>query len=124
MEYSSSLVSSPQWIQALLTGSAATIIAVIAVSSLGIMMFFGRVSSRRGLFVILGCFIVFSSSFIARGLMLGVDTTATEPPELIQIPSYSPTKPEVLYKAPFNPFDPYSGAANPQRTPEELPSIH
>jgi type IV secretion system protein VirB2 len=49
-------------------GSVATIVAVIAVASVGFMMLTGRMNWRHGAVVILGCFILFGAASIVAGI--------------------------------------------------------
>ena len=80
---SSALVAAVRWLEGTLLGTIATTIAVIAVSWVGLMMLSGRVDLRRGLTVILGCFILFGASSIVAGLqsaLAGGDRLALAPP--------------------------------------------
>lgn len=56
------------WVQGTLLGTVATVAAVIAVAAVGFMMLTGRVDWRRGMTVVLGCFIVFGAGAIVAGL--------------------------------------------------------
>lgn len=62
------LVSAVNWLQGTLLGTIATVVAVIAVASVGFMMLTGRINWRYGATVILGCFILFGASSIVAGL--------------------------------------------------------
>lgn len=57
-----------RWIQGTLLGSLATVIAIIAVSVVGLMMLTGRMNWRYGAMVVLGCFILFGASAIVGGI--------------------------------------------------------
>lgn len=57
-----------RWIQGTLLGSVATVIAIIAVSVVGLMMLTGRMNWRYGAMVVLGCFILFGASAIVGGI--------------------------------------------------------
>ena len=100
--------SAASWFIELLTGSAATVICVIAVASLGMMMLTGRVPLRRGFQVVLGCFLLLGASLIAGELQQlgrGSDQMAAAPvPQVIEVAS----KPKPLPKANY---DPYAGAS-------------
>lgn len=102
-----------QWLQATLLGSVATGIAVIAVASIGFLLFSGRIDVRRSVRLIAGCFILFGASSIAAGLMGAVDSrilppdVATTPPPIYAAPTVVPAK--------AVPYDPYAGAALPTR---------
>lgn len=62
------LVSAVNWLQGTLLGTVATVVAVIAVASVGFMMLTGRVNWRHGATVILGCFILFGAASIVAGI--------------------------------------------------------
>ncbi len=102
--------ASSAWIQALLTGSIATAVAVVAIASVGLLMLSGRVDLRRGGRVILGCFVVFGAAILAKGLLgaaemrsqtRAVDRDITSAAPLSQPTSVSQSRPS----------DPYAGAA-------------
>jgi len=67
-EGSGVLVSAVSWLQGTLLGTVATVVAVIAVATVGFMMLTGRVNWRYGATVILGCFILFGASSIVAGI--------------------------------------------------------
>ena len=58
------IVGAIRWIQGTLLGTVATVVAVIAVASIGFMMLTGRMNWRYGATVILGCFILFGAASI------------------------------------------------------------
>jgi type IV secretion system protein VirB2 len=62
------LVSAVGWLQGTLLGTIATVVAVIAVASVGFMMLTGRINWRYGVTVIIGCFIVFGAASIVAGI--------------------------------------------------------
>lgn len=62
------LVSAVSWLQGTLLGTIATVVAVIAVATVGFMMLTGRMNWRYGATVILGCFILFGASSIVAGI--------------------------------------------------------
>lgn len=107
------LLAAARWIEALLLGPLATSVAVIAVASVGLLMLSGRVNVRRGLTVILGCFILFGARAIAQGLRGGVALVANDVPAP-PFPPQEPQRREPLVGAPAQPqptSDPYAGAA-------------
>ena len=65
---SSPLVAAMDWIQGTLLGNVATAAAVIAVAVVGFMMLTGRIEWRRGLTVVIGCFIIFGAVAIVSGI--------------------------------------------------------
>jgi type IV secretory pathway VirB2 component (pilin) len=109
-ETDNALSSAIEWVAAVMFGQAATIMAVIAVASLGFIMLSGRLPMRRGVPVILGCFIIFSSGSVASGLLVAADQAGGEGvliPAAPSAPVYTPTVPKA------EPYDPYSGATVP-----------
>ena len=108
------LTEASLWIQNTLLGSAGSAIAVIAIAWIGLMMLGGRLPVRRGGAVLLGCFILFSASLIAQGLLTVVpldspvssDSFLSEPPSSITLPpSPSPSDDNA---------DPYFGRVPPK----------
>jgi type IV secretion system protein VirB2 len=57
-----------QWLQGTLLGTLATVVAVIAVASVGFLMLTGRMNWRYGTTVVLGCFILFGAASIVAGI--------------------------------------------------------
>jgi type IV secretion system protein VirB2 len=62
------LISAIGWLEGTLLGTVATIVAVIAVATVGFMMLTGRINWRYGTTVIVGCFILFGASSIVAGI--------------------------------------------------------
>lgn len=67
-EGSGVIVNAVAWLEGTLLGTVATIVAVIAVASVGFMMLTGRINWRHGVTVIIGCFILFGAASIVAGL--------------------------------------------------------
>jgi type IV secretion system protein VirB2 len=67
-EGSGALVNAVRWLEGTLLGTVATVVAVIAVASVGFMMLTGRMNWRHGAVVILGCFILFGAASIVAGI--------------------------------------------------------
>src|SRR5580698_8152718 len=65
---SSPLLAALEWVQGTLLGNLATTAAVIAVAVVGFLMLTGRIEWRRGLTVIVGCFIIFGAAAIVAGI--------------------------------------------------------
>ena len=65
---SSALIAALDWVQGTLLGNLATSAAVIAVAVVGFLMLTGRMDWRRGLTVVVGCFIVFGAVSIVAGI--------------------------------------------------------
>ncbi len=70
---SGALVSAVRWLQGTLLGTVATVVAIIAVASVGFLMLTGRINWRYGATVIIGCFILFG----AASIVAGIQSTAT-----------------------------------------------
>jgi type IV secretion system protein VirB2 len=107
-----SLSNAALWVEQVLTGSLSTSAAIIAVAVVGLGMLYGRINVKRALTVILGCFILFGASTIARGLTgLGGAGASAEraqsspPPLSVPVPDPAPRQ--------DNAYDPYAGAAVP-----------
>lgn len=62
------IVGAIRWIQGTLLGTVATVVAVVAVASIGFMMLTGRMNWRYGATVILGAFILFGAASIVAGI--------------------------------------------------------
>jgi len=65
---SGTIVSAVHWLQGTLLGTVATVVAVIAVATVGFLMLTGRINWRYGATVILGCFILFGAASIVAGI--------------------------------------------------------
>ena len=107
------IAAAVSWLQATLLGTVATTIAIIAVSSVGLMMLTGRVPVRQGLTVIGGCFILFGAPAIASGIqssLSGGDLPAAPVPTQLDGPP-APAPPEGY---PVANQDPYAGASVPR----------
>lgn len=65
---SAPIVGALGWIQGTLLGTVATVVAVIAVASVGFLMLTGRMNWRYGATVILGCFVLFGAATIVGGI--------------------------------------------------------
>jgi type IV secretory pathway VirB2 component (pilin) len=111
------IAAAARWAEASISGTLATTVAVIAIAIVGLRMLDGRIDARRGVTVIMGCFVLFGAPIIARGLLgvtrdiANVDDQAFTPPPALpaQVTQETPPSP------PPPPFDPYAGAAVPQR---------
>jgi type IV secretion system protein VirB2 len=62
------IVGAVRWLQGTLLGTIATVVAVIAVASVGLLMLTGRINWRYGATVIIGCFILFGAASIVGGI--------------------------------------------------------
>jgi type IV secretory pathway VirB2 component (pilin) len=108
------IVPAVQWIEAVFLGNVATVIAIIAVASIGFAMLTGRVDMRRGGTIVLGCFILFGASTIANGLRGAAQNSGSQYSEVAPIPPPTFVRPAQTDAA--NPgYDPYAGASVPQQ---------
>ena len=65
---SGAILGAVRWVQGTMLGTVATVVAVIAVASVGFMMLTGRMNWRHGAVVLLGCFILFGAASIVGGI--------------------------------------------------------
>jgi type IV secretion system protein VirB2 len=65
---STPLLAALGWVQSTMLGNLATAAAVIAVAAVGFLMLAGRIEWRRGLTVIVGCFVIFGATAIVAGI--------------------------------------------------------
>lgn len=105
----SAITALSSWASGLLFGPLATLLAVIAVAWLGFPMLTGRLDIRRGLAVLLGCFLVFGAQDIAEALWasaLGANHSQANkvPPP----PSYPAVRDQ---NNSASEYDPYAGAS-------------
>jgi type IV secretion system protein VirB2 len=70
------IVNAMRWMQGTLLGTVATVVAVIAIASVGFLMLTGRVNWRHGGVVILGCFILFGAASIVAGIQSAANISA------------------------------------------------
>jgi type IV secretory pathway VirB2 component (pilin) len=105
------LAPAANWIADLVFGPLATAIAVIAIAWIGFAMLSGHVDIRRGLSVLLGCFLLFGAKGIIEGLRPATDR------EYLPAAAIVPSQPVYQGSSPpgtnTNAFDPYAGAAVP-----------
>lgn len=101
------LLGAVRWLEGVMLGSMATIIAVLAVAMVGLLMLQGRLDWKRFARVIVGCFLIFGAPIISAGLLSGIDSQ----------PAYvrSMAAPETGIMPPpprkNEQFDPYAGPA-------------
>ena len=101
-----------QWVEALFLGNLATIIAIVAVASIGFAMLNGWIDLKRGGTILLGCFILFGASTIANGLRNAAQSAD------VQYPTAAPVPPPAFVRPPqaesATSYDPYAGASVPR----------
>jgi type IV secretory pathway VirB2 component (pilin) len=111
----SSLISAIDWVGSLLTGSLATLVAVLAIGFVGYRLLLGEMPLRDAARVVVGCFILFGAPLVVRGLVGAIRTEPTDyvlttrPWDTVPMP-LAPDPPDATVGG--NPFDPYSGATN------------
>lgn len=102
-----------EWLAAVLTGSAAVAASVLAVAGVGFLMLYGALPARKAARVAVGCFIVFSASAIATGIV-GSFARPPEEPQQEQRPLYTPATPRA------SSADPYGGASVPDERTKDI----
>lgn len=94
------------WIDGLLLGSLAVGLCVIAVATVGLMMFTGHLPVRRGMQVVLGCFILLGAPVIAAGFSAmwteAGGVSGPPPPPYVEPIRAAPPPAD---------YDPYAGAS-------------
>ena len=103
--------SATAWILGLLSGSLVTLLLTIAVAGFGLSMLSGTVSTRRGIELVLGCFVLVGSAQIARSLVEVAQAGQAPAPAIAPMVAEIPARPD-LPPAPVSagdPFDPYAG---------------
>ena len=110
---SASLVAAAGWVRSLVTGTAATAVATIAVAAIGFLMLQGRLPLRRGVVVVFGCFVIFGASTIAAAL-LAVGQSMSQAPSVAVAPAIVPAPRPTAPPQPTV-YDPYAGASVPVR---------
>ena len=97
-----------EWTQGVLGGSLATSLCVIAIAIFGLLLLAGRLRVRRGVEVVLGCFLLLGAGLLAAQLqnLAGSAAGSERVSEQIILPEPTPIKPP----PPAN-YDPYAGAS-------------
>lgn len=104
----SSIVSAANWVEQVLLGTSATLVAVLAVAAVGLLMLSGRVHTQRGVTVVIGCFVLFGAPVIAAGLQ-SMGGGGPGPPQVAMAPVEVPA---VLQELPVpSDYGPYAGAS-------------
>ena len=113
---SSPLLNAVSWLEGTLLGTIATSIAVVSVAGTGMMMLSGRLPIRRGVTVVIGCFILFGASTIAAGIRaVAGDIGDTEGRPVAAAQPAMPSNATPTRPSPPPGYDPYAGAAVPTR---------
>lgn len=93
------------WLGDTVFGTVAITLCVIAVAAIGLLMLSGRLPVRRGLQVVLGCFILLGAPIIAATF----SDTLREPSTPLPPPVAAPASPRG--DLPPADYDPYAGAS-------------
>lgn len=104
-EAGSALVDALRWIEGVMLGPIAMTMAVAGVAFVGILLLQGRIAWRRGLAVIVGCFIVFGAQPIVY--TVGIDALPSD----IAIRAEWVVAPDVPQGLAPQAYDPYAGAS-------------
>jgi type IV secretory pathway VirB2 component (pilin) len=101
------------WIQGVALGTTATTVAILAVAAIGLLMLSGRLELRRGITVVIGCFILFGAAGTATILtnVAGVDKQPSRSVSTPPSPQSDQLRPPASEPAAY---DPYAGASVPQ----------
>ncbi|ATY32586.1 TrbC/VirB2 family protein [Sphingomonas psychrotolerans] len=110
------LLEAVTWLEGTALGTVATTVGVLVVAGIGLSMLAGRIHWRKGLTVVIGCFVLFGARGIAGGI-LGMVRGRSATVEVRQAEAtLSPLT--SIPKAPAPPvpaYDPYAGASVPPR---------
>lgn len=101
--------SSVDWISDMLLGSVAIGICVLAVAAIGLMMLTGRLPVRKGMRVVLGCFVLLGAPVIAAAFSTGW-SSLPEPAPVVITPERI-ERPDPRADLPPAQYDPYAGAS-------------
>lgn len=102
----SPLAEAVGWLTGTLLGSVATILCVLAIAFVGLMMLSGRFPVRRGVQVVIGCFLLLGAPLVGMMFTDVWRSSAAAPPPAVV------AEPEIPRKdlPPAN-YDPYAGAS-------------
>lgn len=113
----SAIGAATNWFMALLAGPIVTTLLIIAVAAFGFALLFGRLSLRRGLEVVFGCFVLVGAADISESMLGNVPGETV--PSLLAAPvsidegALPPLGPDpVPVRRSGNPFDPYAGTSS------------
>jgi type IV secretion system protein VirB2 len=84
---SDSIGAAVAWVEALLLGSLATLVAQIAVAVLGLMMLAGRLDRRHAVRVAVGCFVLLGAGTTVRAIRDGTPGVAQAVPPPVPRPA-------------------------------------
>lgn len=98
------------WLQGIALGTTATAVAVLAVAAIGWLMLSGRLELRRGITVVIGCFVLFGATSVAVALTSFSESNETGHP----VADADITSPLQTHDLPASAYDPYAGASVPE----------
>lgn len=100
------------WLNGVLTGTMAIIVATISIASIGFLLMSGRICLRRAAQILVGCFVLFGASAISAGI---IDLLRGDGglPETASLPA-PPAHVLPVQNRP-QPYDPYAAASLPSR---------
>lgn len=102
------LASSAQWLEGVVFGQVAVSLCMIAVAVVGFVMLSGRLPVRRGLWTVLGCFVLLGAPVIAGVFM---DGRRSEVAARIAAPAIERPELDAREELPPAENDPYAGAS-------------
>jgi type IV secretory pathway VirB2 component (pilin) len=93
----SAIATALEWVSSLLIGQVAISLAGLAIAALGFSMLSGRLPVRRGMTVLVGCFVMFGAPSIASGLLDGARAADRAPhpqADIVERPEALPPPPQ------------------------------
>lgn len=114
LDSSNAVLAAAIWLETTLLGTLATSVAIIAVAAFGFQMLVGRLDPRRGVTVLIGCFLVFGATSIAAGIRSMVDVGLAPAPIAARETPLAPPFAEIKRGPKRAVIDPYAGASVPQ----------
>lgn len=106
MPQAGAIADAALWVDGVMTGSLALGLATLGVAGIGFAMLSGRFQIRRGIAVIVGCFLILGAPAMARGIM-----GMTGPSVAVPVAAIEPPPRPVEAKKVRTVDDPYAGAS-------------
>lgn len=111
IEGGSAISVATHWVEGVFFGQVGTVVAVLAVAGFGFAMLQGMVPVRKGLRILLGCFILFGAPTIAQAMLALAERGSGSPAATIEPVAETPPAPVPSPPPPTS--DPYAGASVP-----------